>query len=176
MDEYDSLWCRPGSPAGPEHPEIPYPEQPEEPQPVEIPVDITPSAPTVASSEPIPDVAPFAPQATPRTPLLFHPYQSHPIHLSLGLLYPLSRADFRHSDPAYCHLEAVQHHLGIISAPEHPIPIPPEPSQAPPFVHQTMPPEEPTTGEAEAEVPLPPYNLNRSCHIEDNVQLGWGES
>ena len=26
------------------------------------------------------------------------------------------------------------------------------------------------------EVPLPPYNLNRSCHIEDNVQLGWGES
>ena len=26
------------------------------------------------------------------------------------------------------------------------------------------------------EVPLPPYNLNRSYHIEDNVQLGWGES
>ena len=26
------------------------------------------------------------------------------------------------------------------------------------------------------EVPLPPYNLKRSCHIEDNVQLGWGES
>ena len=25
------------------------------------------------------------------------------------------------------------------------------------------------------EVPLPSYNLNRSCHIEDNVQLGWGE-
>ena len=25
------------------------------------------------------------------------------------------------------------------------------------------------------EVPLPPYNLNRSCHIEDNVQLSWGE-
>ena len=26
------------------------------------------------------------------------------------------------------------------------------------------------------EAPLPPYNLNRSCHIKDNVQLGWGES
>ena len=26
------------------------------------------------------------------------------------------------------------------------------------------------------EAPLPPCNLNRSCHIEDNVQLGWGES
>ena len=26
------------------------------------------------------------------------------------------------------------------------------------------------------EAPLPPCNFNRSCHIEDNVQLGWGES
>ena len=25
------------------------------------------------------------------------------------------------------------------------------------------------------EAPLPPYNFNHSCHIEDNVQLGWGE-
>ena len=25
------------------------------------------------------------------------------------------------------------------------------------------------------EVPLPPCNFNRSCHIEDNVRLGWGE-
>ena len=24
------------------------------------------------------------------------------------------------------------------------------------------------------EVPFPPCNFNRSCHIEDNVQLGWG--
>ena len=29
---------------------------------------------------------------------------------------------------------------------------------------------------AQEEVPLPAYNLNRSCHIEDNVQLCWGES
>ncbi|RVW25533.1 hypothetical protein CK203_111631 [Vitis vinifera] len=39
-------------------------------------------------------------------------------------------------------LRQIQHHLGIISPPEHSILIPPEPSQAPPFVHQTMPPEE----------------------------------
>ena len=50
-------------------------------------------------------------------------------------------------------LRQIQHHLGIISTPEHATPIPPEPSQAPHFVHQTMPPEEPTTGEAEAFVP-----------------------
>ena len=26
------------------------------------------------------------------------------------------------------------------------------------------------------EVPLPPFIFNRSCHIEGNVDLGWGES
>ena len=26
------------------------------------------------------------------------------------------------------------------------------------------------------EVPLPPFICNRSCHIEGNVDLGWGES
>ena len=26
------------------------------------------------------------------------------------------------------------------------------------------------------EVPLPSFIYNRSCHIEDNVNLGWGES
>ncbi|RVW87297.1 hypothetical protein CK203_037201 [Vitis vinifera] len=50
-------------------------------------------------------------------------------------------------------LRQIQHHLGIISPVEHSIPIPPEPSHAPPFVHQTMPPEEPTIGEAEAAEP-----------------------
>nr|CAN83762.1 hypothetical protein VITISV_017195 [Vitis vinifera] len=60
--------AEPGALVGPEHLEIPHAEQPEEPQPVEIPVDITPPAPTVASLEPIPEVAPSAPPATPRTP------------------------------------------------------------------------------------------------------------
>ena len=76
MDEYDSLWCRPWSPTGLEPPDIPHPEQPEEPQLVEIPVDITPPAhapPAVASSEPIPEVAPSAPQATPRTTPIIPP-------------------------------------------------------------------------------------------------------
>ncbi|RVW18550.1 hypothetical protein CK203_101319 [Vitis vinifera] len=52
----------------------------------------------------------------------------------------------------------IQHHLGIISPPEHSIPIPPEPSQAPPIVHQTMHSEEPTTGEAEAAEPSSPHH------------------
>ncbi|RVW61758.1 hypothetical protein CK203_064867 [Vitis vinifera] len=55
MDEYDSLWCRPGAPAGPKHPEIPHPEQPEEPQPVEIPADMRAPA-HVAPVEPIPKI------------------------------------------------------------------------------------------------------------------------
>ena len=49
-------------------------------------------------------------------------------------------------------LRQIQHHLGIPSAPEHPIPIllePIEPSQALPFVEQALPSEEPTTGDAE---------------------------
>ena len=24
------------------------------------------------------------------------------------------------------------------------------------------------------EVPLPPFNCNHPCHIEDNAQFGWG--
>nr|CAN67232.1 hypothetical protein VITISV_028396 [Vitis vinifera] len=55
-------------------------------------------------------------------------------------------------------LRQIQHHLGIISPLEHSIPIPPEPSQAPPIVHQTMPSEEPTTGEAEAAEPSSPHH------------------
>ena len=50
----------------------------------------------------------------------------------------------------------IQHHLGILSTLEHPIPIlskPTEPSQAPLFVEQTMPSEEPTIGEANAAEP-----------------------
>ncbi|RVW86153.1 hypothetical protein CK203_038044 [Vitis vinifera] len=52
-----------GAPTGPEHLEIPHPDQPEEP--IEIPVDTPPPAPTVAYTEPIPEVAPSTPQVTP---------------------------------------------------------------------------------------------------------------
>ncbi|RVW79480.1 hypothetical protein CK203_050058 [Vitis vinifera] len=55
-------------------------------------------------------------------------------------------------------LRQIQHHLGIISPPKHSIPIPQEPSQAPHFVHQTMLPEELTTGEAEAVEPSSPHH------------------
>ncbi|KAL6349768.1 hypothetical protein AAG906_001655 [Vitis piasezkii] len=67
------------------------------------------------STRPMPEVAPSAPPATPRTPL----------------------------------------HLGIPSPPEHAIPIPLEPtdpSQGPPLSEQTMPLEEPTTGEIEPSI------------------------
>ncbi|RVW37790.1 hypothetical protein CK203_101724 [Vitis vinifera] len=55
-------------------------------------------------------------------------------------------------------LRQIRYHLGIISVLEHAIPSPPEPSQAPPFVHQTMPPEEPTIGEAKAAEPSSPHH------------------
>ena len=56
-------------------------------------------------------------------------------------------------------LRQIQHHLGIILAPEHATPISPEPSQAPPFVDQTMPPEEPTIGKTEAAEQSSPQHL-----------------
>ena len=55
-----------GASAGPEHPE--HPEEP-----VEIPANTPPPAPAVASTKPILKVAPSAPQATPRTPLVIPP-------------------------------------------------------------------------------------------------------
>ena len=63
MTTYDA---EPGAPAGPEHPE--------EPQPVEIPADMRAPTLTVASTRPMPEVAPFAPPATPQTPPIFHLY------------------------------------------------------------------------------------------------------
>ena len=56
-------------------------------------------------------------------------------------------------------LRQIQHYLGILSTPEQAILIPSKPtesSQASHLVEQTMPPEEPTTGEAEASIPSIP--------------------
>ena len=53
-------------------------------------------------------------------------------------------------------LRQIQQHLGILSPPEHDIPIPSEPtdpSQGPPLAEQTVPPEEMTTGDIEASIP-----------------------
>ena len=55
-------------------------------------------------------------------------------------------------------LRQIRHHLGIILAPEHATPSPLEPSQAPHFVDQPMPPEEPITGEAKAAEPSSPQH------------------
>ena len=65
MTTYD---VEPGAPVGPEHPNIPHPEHPDEPQPIEIPADVRAPAPAVPSIWPMPEVAPFAPPATPGTP------------------------------------------------------------------------------------------------------------
>ncbi|RVW97574.1 hypothetical protein CK203_046485 [Vitis vinifera] len=67
------------------------------------------------------------------------------------------------------------------------IPSSSEPSQAPPFVDQPMPHQEPPTGEQLSHHfhSITPRHsggttsslfFNRFYHIEDNVQLGWGES
>ena len=67
MTAYDA---EPGAPVGLEHPEIPHPEHLEEPQLVEIPADIRAPAPAVASTGPMPEVAPSTPPATLGTPLV----------------------------------------------------------------------------------------------------------
>ena len=147
------------------------------------------AAPTVASLEPSPEVAPFAPRATPRTPPIIPPISEPSPSSEQRIVIPI--IEYR----GLCHtfqvlatsqsiltqqittlsahqeqiiatqtqhtaiLRQIQHHLGIISAPEHATPISPEPSQSPPFVEQTMPPKEPTTGEVEAAEPSSPLHL-----------------
>ncbi|RVW66610.1 hypothetical protein CK203_066016 [Vitis vinifera] len=86
-----------GAPTGPEHPEIPHPKQPKEPQPVEIPVEIIAPAPTVASTEPIPE------RPMPHFPSIGH-FSEHP-HSADDSSSCSSRADYRHLDTTYCHPE-----------------------------------------------------------------------
>nr|CAN77355.1 hypothetical protein VITISV_003683 [Vitis vinifera] len=124
-------------------------DQPGRPQPAEIP------AARRASPRHIPE-------AEPRMAIPISEYRElcRSLHLRAALLrrwQPLEHARSRCS-PLRPILRQIHHHLGIISPPKHSIPIPPKPSQAPPFVHQTMPPEEPTTGEAEAVEPSSPHH------------------
>ncbi|RVW78552.1 hypothetical protein CK203_049784 [Vitis vinifera] len=69
-------------------------------------------------------------------------------------------------------LRHIQHHLGITSTPEHAIPISSEPSQAPPFVDQSMPHQEPSSGEA-AEPSFPQHHSTslRRYHFLPIFQL-----
>ena len=117
----------------------------------------------VASPEPSPEVAPSAPQATPRTspviPPISEPSSSSEPRISIpiieyrGLCHTFQAlatsqsiltqqitALSAHQEQIIATqtqhtaiLRQIQHYLGIISPLEHPIPIPPEPSQAPPL-------------------------------------------
>ncbi|RVW88227.1 hypothetical protein CK203_038716 [Vitis vinifera] len=120
--------AEPGAPAGPEHPE--------EPQPVEIPTEMRAGAPVAG---PMPEVASHA---TLRTPPIIPAVSEPPPPSESRIAISIS--------------EQILQHLGILSPPEHDIPIPSEltdPSQDPPLAEQTMPPEETTIGEIETSIP-----------------------
>ena len=142
----------------------------------------------MASTEPIPEVPPSAPQATPQPPPIIPPTSGPspsaepriviPIIEYRGLCHTFQALATSHSiltqqiTTLRAHqeqivatqaqhtaiLRQIQHHLGIISAPEHAIPSPPKPSQAPSFADQPMLPEEPPAGEAEAVEPSSPQH------------------
>ncbi|RVW63896.1 hypothetical protein CK203_055693 [Vitis vinifera] len=159
-------------PSGPEHPKIPQPERPDEPHPVELPANMRATAPAVPSTGPMPEVAPLL--------LLAHQglRQLHKLHSSL--LIHLSRMTTIHAHQDQIIATQTQHTA---------------------FLRADYAPEETTTGEIEASIPSiltstaePSYpqdppttsdhllrgttsscNFNCSCHIKDNVQLGWGE-
>ncbi|RVW96430.1 hypothetical protein CK203_029712 [Vitis vinifera] len=100
--------------------------QPEEPQPVQIPVDMRASALAVPSIEPIPEVAPFAPPATPWTP-------------------PRPMSHFAGID----HFSEHPHSADDSSSAHRAI-------TGPSFSRADYAPEEPTTGETEASTPSIP--------------------
>ncbi|RVW76541.1 hypothetical protein CK203_064336 [Vitis vinifera] len=183
LEAYDA---EPRAPAGPKHPEIPQLECLEEPQPVEIPLAMRALASAVAFVGPMPEVASFAPLATPGTPPIVPatfepppPFESR-IAITLsefrGLCHTLQTltasqsiltqqmaAIRAHQDQLIAtqtqHTVILRQHLGILSLPKHAIPIPLEPtdpSQGPPLAEQTIPPEETTTREIEASIPSIP--------------------
>ncbi|XP_034690515.1 histone-lysine N-methyltransferase 2D-like [Vitis riparia] len=137
----------------------PRPSQPpvKKPQPSQPPAKATPRTPPV-----IPPISESSPLSEPRIAIsiieyrgLCHTFQA--LAISQSILTQQITALSAHQEQIIATqtqhtaiLRQIQHHLGILSTPEHLIPIPPEPSQAPSFVHQIMPPKEPTTGEAEA--------------------------
>ncbi|XP_059598669.1 proline-rich receptor-like protein kinase PERK9 [Vitis vinifera] len=139
-----------GAPAGAEQPK----------EPVEPPADTHPPAPAVALSEPPPEIPSSAPQATPQPPPVIPPPSAPSPSAELRVAIPI--LEYRGLSHTYqaqhtAILRQIQHHLGIISAPEHAIPSSSEPSQAPPFVDQPMPHQEPPTGEA-AEPSFPQHH------------------
>ena len=123
-----------GAPAGAAQPK----------EPVEPPADTHPPAPAVAPSELPPEIPSSASHATPQPPPVIPPPSA-----------PSPSAEIRAQHTAI--LRQIQHHLGITSAPEHAIPSSSEPSQAPHFIDQPMPHQEPPTGET-AEPSFPQHH------------------
>ncbi|XP_034680265.1 merozoite surface protein CMZ-8-like [Vitis riparia] len=95
-------------------------------------------APIVPSTGPMPEVAPFAPPATPGTPPVEQIIATQTQHTAI--------------------LRQIQQHLGILSPPAI-LSEPTDPSHGPPLVEQTMPPEETTTEETEASIPSIPTSI-----------------
>ncbi|RVW33548.1 hypothetical protein CK203_095932 [Vitis vinifera] len=146
-----------GYPVEPQHERSTNLEQPEDP--VDIPADTQPPAPVVAPTEHILEVPPSAPQATPQPPPVIPPTSEPSPSVEPRIAIPI--IEYRGLCHTFQELATSQSILTqqMTALPlEHAIPSPPEPSQAPPFVDQPMPPEEPTTGEVEAAEPSSPQH------------------
>ena len=138
----------------------------------ELTPEVPPSAPQ-ATSQPTPVIPPTSepsPLAKPRIAIpiieytgLCHTFQA--LATSQSILTQQITALRAHQEQIVATqaqyttiLRQIQHQLGIISAPEHATPSPSELAQAPSFMHETMPPKEPPTGEAETAEPSSPQH------------------
>ena len=185
LDKWTSMTAyiaQPEALTGPDHPEIP---QPEEPQYAEIPIEIIAPAPAVPSIVLTPEATSSAPLTTPRTPSVVpvtsapHPSEStiamfisdfrglchtlQTLTATQSVLAQQMAAICAHQDQLIATqtqhtviLRQIQHHLGILSPPEHDmlgLSQPTDPSQDPPLPKQTMPHEETTIGKIETPIP-----------------------
>ncbi|RVW87293.1 hypothetical protein CK203_037209 [Vitis vinifera] len=105
MDEYDSYGADQGAPL-----DQSIQRHTPESHNVEIPADIN-TCPYSASIEPIPEVAPSAPQPHHGLPCIGH-FSEHPHSADDSSC--AHQEQIMPSDPAYCHPEADSHHLGIL--------------------------------------------------------------
>ncbi|RVW18174.1 hypothetical protein CK203_106900 [Vitis vinifera] len=122
MTAYDA---EPGAPAELEHPEIPHPEHPNEPQPVEMPADMRAPTSIVPSTGPIPEDCHihFRVERPMSHFAGIDHFSEHPHSVDDNSSCP-SGADYAPPRPSILpSLGQIQHHLGIISIPEHAIPI-----------------------------------------------------
>ncbi|RVW13606.1 hypothetical protein CK203_088787 [Vitis vinifera] len=106
-----------------------------------------PPAPAVASSEPTPEVSPSTPQVTPQPPPIIPPTSEPSPSAEPRIAIPI--IEYR----GLCHtFQALATSHSILTQQITTLP------QAPPFMHETMPPEEPPTGEAETVEPSSPQH------------------